>query len=257
MKSDLADAIESGHVAGAAPRRLRHRAAAAISGCLTLPQVLATPHLGASTEEAQELVAVEAAEIITGFLTRNEVRHAVNMAPISAAEMADMQIYLDLAFAAGAAAGPTQQVGGSPAAPHLQFKGEAATKKTKLIASSFRRRAAQFSPGGRRQHRQRRIAGPRARHRDHRDLSRPKSDDFSTLVTATLITDQGEITAAGTVFGKQFLRLVRLEQFHLDAYLDGLHAPVPAHRRPRRDRTHRHDLRPAPGQHRPHGPGPR
>src|SRR5262249_21716939 len=40
-----------------------------------LPQVLATPHLGASTDEAQELVAVEAAEIISGFLIRNEVRH--------------------------------------------------------------------------------------------------------------------------------------------------------------------------------------
>ena len=46
--------------------------------------------------------------------------------------------------------------------------------------------------------------------------------DFSTLVSATVITDSGELTAAGTIFGKQFLRLVRIDQFHLDAYLDGL-----------------------------------
>ncbi|MFM8580488.1 MAG: hydroxyacid dehydrogenase, partial [Planctomycetaceae bacterium] len=90
----LADAIESGHIAGAAmdvflqepptDRRL-----------VNLPQVLATPHLGASTEEAQELVAIEAAEILSGFLLRGEVRHAVNMMPLTAAEMADVRVYLD------------------------------------------------------------------------------------------------------------------------------------------------------------------
>jgi D-3-phosphoglycerate dehydrogenase len=41
------------------------------------------------------------------------------------------------------------------------------------------------------------------------------------MVRATVETDSGELTAAGTIFGKQFLRLVRLGQFGLDAYLDG------------------------------------
>src|SRR5262249_20686088 len=42
-----------------------------------------------------------------------------------------------------------------------------------------------------------------------------------TLVRATIDTDAGDLTAAGTIFGKQFLRLVRLGPFGLDAYLDG------------------------------------
>jgi D-3-phosphoglycerate dehydrogenase len=46
--------------------------------------------------------------------------------------------------------------------------------------------------------------------------------DFSTLIQATIDTEHGNPTAAGTVFGKQFLRLVRLGTFTLDAYLDGL-----------------------------------
>jgi D-3-phosphoglycerate dehydrogenase len=46
--------------------------------------------------------------------------------------------------------------------------------------------------------------------------------DFSSLVSATVVTDQGDVTAAGTVFGKQFLRLVRLDKFQLEAFLDGL-----------------------------------
>ena len=83
-ETDLADAIESGHIAGAAldvftqeppvDRRL-----------VDMPQVLTTPHLGASTDEAQEGVAVEAAEIITDYLVNNEIRFAINMAPVSGA----------------------------------------------------------------------------------------------------------------------------------------------------------------------------
>lgn len=104
-------------------------------GLAQLPQVLATPHLGASTDEAQELVAVEAAEIITGFLIRNEVRHAVNMAPITAAEMIDMQPYLDLGRRLGLFMSQFNK--GGVRSVRLQFKGEAAGKKTKLISNAF------------------------------------------------------------------------------------------------------------------------
>lgn len=218
-ESDLADAIERGHVAGAAldvfvtepPKDSR---------LINLPQVLATPHLGASTDEAQELVAVEAAEIIVGFLTRNEVRHAVNMAPISAAEMVDMQIYLDLGLRLGLLLAQLNRNAGVRGAK-LQFRGDAATKKTKLIASAF---AAGLLSAALTEDANIVNAELLARERGIEINEEVSSEvgDFSTLVSATLITDQGEITAAGTVFGKQFLRLVRLDQFHLDAYLDGL-----------------------------------
>ena len=99
-EGDLADAIESGHIAGAAldvftkepptDRRL-----------VDLPQVLTTPHLGASTDEAQELVAVEAAEIISDYLLKKEIRYAVNMAPVSGAEMEDLKHYLNLTYRLG------------------------------------------------------------------------------------------------------------------------------------------------------------
>lgn len=218
-ENDLADAIESGHVAGAAldvfvtepPKDQR---------LINLPQVLVTPHLGASTEEAQELVAVEAAEIIAGFLTRNEVRHAVNMAPISAAEMVDMQIYLDLGLRLGLLLSQLHKSANVRGAK-LQFKGEAASKKTKLIASSF---AAGLLSSALTEDANIVNAELLARERGIEITEESSSEvgDFSTLISATLLTDQGEITAAGTVFGKQFLRLVRLDKFHLDAYLDGL-----------------------------------
>ena len=50
----------------------------------------------------------------------------------------------------------------------------------------------------------------------------PKKGDFGTLIQADVITDKKTYTAAGTLFGNQFLRLVQLGPYHLDAYLDGV-----------------------------------
>lgn len=216
----LADAIESGHVAGAAVDVFSKEPPPADHRLIGLPQVLVTPHLGASTDEAQELVAVEAAEILSGFLTRNEVRHAVNMAPISAAEMAEMGAYLDLGLRLGLLMSQLIKDGGVRSAK-LQYRGEAATKKTKLISSAF---AAGLMSSAFAENVNIVNAEMLARERGI-EISESQSNetgDFSTLVSATLVTDHGEITAAGTIFGKQFLRLVKLEQFQLDAYLDGL-----------------------------------
>ena len=215
----LLAALQSGHVAGAAldvfvdepPKdwTLAH-----------LPQVLATPHLGASTEEAQELVSIEAAEIITGFLVRNEVRHAMNMVPISAAEMAVIHPYLDLGRRLGLLLAQLNKGAGVRKAT-LNFRGEAAAMKTQLIASAF---ASGLLMNAMADDVNIVNADLLAKERGieiKEELSN-ETGDFSTLVSATIVTDNGEITAAGTIFGKQFLRLVRLDQFRLDAYLDGL-----------------------------------
>lgn len=215
----LTAAIQSGHVAGAALDVFVDEPPKDWT-LPQLPQVLATPHLGASTEEAQELVAVEAAEIISGFLVRNEVRHAVNMAPISAAEMADMHPYLDLGRRLGLVLAQLNK-GAGVRSVRLQFKGEAANKKTKLIANAF---AAGLLSNALADNVNIVNADMLAHERgiEIKEELIHEVGDFSTLISATVVTENGELTAAGTIFGKQFLRLVRIDQFHLDAYLDGL-----------------------------------
>ncbi|MFK7817963.1 MAG: phosphoglycerate dehydrogenase, partial [Planctomycetaceae bacterium] len=212
----LADAVESGHVGGAALDVFVTEPPEG-SRLVDLPGVLLTPHLGASTEEAQELVAVEAAELISGFLLRNEIRCAVNMAPISATEMADVRHYLDLSYRLGLLL--SQQLDNHPVTgARLVYRGEVAGKKTKLLTSAFTagllENALDDSVN---------IVNAQSVATDRgiaiEESTSAEPENFASMIAATVTTASGEHHAAGTLFGKQFLRLVKLDGFNLEAYL--------------------------------------
>jgi D-3-phosphoglycerate dehydrogenase len=218
-ENDLAEALKSGHVAGAALDVFVEEPPKS-SPLPGLPNVLCTPHLGASTDEAQELVAIEAAEILSGFFLRNEVRHAVNMAPISAKEMQDVERHLDLARRLGLLLAQQNRSSGVRSA-RIHYRGEAAAKKTKLMTASF---AAGLLEAALEDQANIVNAEMLARERgiEITESASNEAGNFSTLITASITTEKGELTASGTTFGHEFLRLVRLGNFHLDAYLDGL-----------------------------------
>lgn len=216
----LADAIEAGQVAGAAIDVFTKEPPDASCRLTKLPQVLCTPHLGASTEEAQEQVALEAADIVANFLTRNEVRSAVNMVPISGKELEGARSYLDLGFRLGILLAQLCKDATIKGA-ELQFRGEVTSKPVKLIASAFtsgllsEALAQNVS-----------IVNADLTASDRgipiKIVSSNETGAFNSIVSATVTTATGAKTAAGTTFGNDFLRLVRIDDFHLDAYLDGL-----------------------------------
>ncbi|MEN9556049.1 MAG: D-3-phosphoglycerate dehydrogenase [Planctomycetota bacterium] len=215
----LADAIESGHVAGAAmdvfveeppkDRRL-----------IDLPKVLATPHLGASTDEAQEMVSIEAAELVVAYLTRNEIRCAVNMAPVSAAEMNELRHYLNLCYRLGLL-GAQMIRGQGLRSAEVIYRGEAAGRKTRILTNAFTAGLLEaaldesvniINATS--------VAQARGIH--IRESSTGDCENFASMVSVVLETDQGRFETSGTIFGNQFMRLVRLNEFHFEAYLDGL-----------------------------------
>lgn len=95
-EADLIAALERGHVAGAALDVYESEPLPKDSPLRRMPQVIMTPHLGASTEEAQESVGIEVAEAVTDYLLNGVVRNAVNLPNLDAKTYAIVRPYLTL-----------------------------------------------------------------------------------------------------------------------------------------------------------------
>src|SRR5687767_11681 len=95
-EADLLAALKSGQVGAAALDVFEVEPLPKEFPLRELPQVVMTPHLGASTEEAQENVGIEVAEAVTEYLTTGAVRNAVNLPNLDAKTYAAVLPYLDL-----------------------------------------------------------------------------------------------------------------------------------------------------------------
>lgn len=181
------------------------------------PRALCTPHLGASTEEAQRQVAIEAAELLVNYLKSSEIRHAVNAAPIDAKALERLQGFINLAFRLGLLA--SQWHAGAISHCDLQFDGDVAGEDTRLLSSAFC--AGLLSAAS--QHANLVNAELLCRERgiEITRNSRSTQGAFSSLISAKVSGGDRSVELAGTLFGKSMPRLVRLEGFHLEAFIDG------------------------------------
>jgi D-3-phosphoglycerate dehydrogenase len=225
----LAAAIDAGKVAGAAIDVFEPEPPPSDNPLVNHPKVIVTPHLGASTEEAQISVAIEAARLLSDFFERGQVRFAVNMPALDRAELEELRPYLALAYRLGML--HAQMDRGNIHSATLIYRGDVASKNTRLLTAAF---AAGLMEAALEQQVNLVNATALAEERGiqiREELSKPPGD-FSTVIRAEVETDRKTYIASGTLFGKQFLRLVRLGEFRLDAHIDGTLLIFTHHDRP-------------------------
>ncbi len=181
--------------------------------------VLCTPHLGASTEEAQTQVAVEAVGLLVNFLRTGEIRHAVNMSAVDPQTLQALRGYLDAAHRLGLLL--AQWHSGNTIGCHISYRGEVTSRDTHLITSAF---AAGFL--------QQAMAADvnivnaqllmQERGIEISVDSSPEKSTFSSSLTVEVKSDRARYVAGATLFGQDMPRLIRLQDYRLEAYLDGV-----------------------------------
>ena len=183
-----------------------------------MPGVLVTPHLGASTEEAQSQVAVEGVGLLVDFLSTGAIRHSVNSSPIDPASMEGVRGFLDLAWRLGLLLAQLEE--GPPRSCSIAYRGEIASRNTRLVTAAF---AAGLLESALEDVN---IVNSEVLLRDRGielvEQSRTDPGAFSSVVAVDLVSGDHVHRAAGTLFGHSMPRLVQLEGHRLEAYLDGV-----------------------------------
>jgi D-3-phosphoglycerate dehydrogenase len=212
----LVKGLQSGKIAGVALDVY------AEEPCTTSPLfgmkgVVCTPHLGASTEEAQTQVAIEGAELLINFFNTGAIRHAVNMAAVDPKTLAGLKGYLNLAYRLGLLIAQWAKTGVQSCS--LRYRGEVATKETQLLTSAFAAGLLEAAVEDVN------IVNAEVLLKERGiELKSERTTDvkaFSSSISVRVTAEGRTFAASGTLFGNAMPRLVKLGDHRLETYLDG------------------------------------
>jgi len=216
-EKDLYEAIQQGKVAGAALDVFEKEPAIG-NPLLELEEVISTPHLGASTGEAQENVSIAIAQQIVDYLTLGESRNAVNIPAVSPELLPFLKPYLRLGEKLGSFLGQISHYGIEEVL--IEYHGEVLEYGIKPITTSvlkglltpFVGETVNFV-----------NAQVMAKERGMRVIESTSAgaEDFASLIAMTTRSKMEENYIAGTLFGKKELRIVKLNDFFIEAIPEG------------------------------------
>jgi D-3-phosphoglycerate dehydrogenase len=214
VEADLAAALKSGKVAGAAIDVFSTEPATS-SPLFDLPNVVCTPHLGASTSEAQENVALQVAEQMADYLMSGAVSNALNMPSISPEEAPRLVPFVRLAEQIGSFAG--QLTEGGITGIRLEYEGEVAEMNTRALTAAALTGVMKpllseinmvSAPA---------IARERGIHVE--EVRREQQGAYDSYVRLTVITEGRERSVAGTVFSGGKPRIIQIKGINMEAEL--------------------------------------
>ncbi|MBR0552876.1 phosphoglycerate dehydrogenase [Stakelama marina] len=212
----LKEGLESGHIAGAALDVFVTEPAKE-NALFGTPNFISTPHLGASTTEAQVNVAIQVAEQMSDYLVSGGVTNALNMPSLSAEEAPRLKPYMALAEKLGSLVG--QLAHGPLKSVAIETEGAAAELNQKPITGAVLAGLMRVYSDTVNM-----VNAPflaKERGLDVREVRHDREGDYHTLVRVTVKTDAGDRSVAGTLFSDAAPRLVELFGIKVEADLAG------------------------------------
>jgi D-3-phosphoglycerate dehydrogenase / 2-oxoglutarate reductase len=218
-EADLAEAIRSGKVAGAALDVYVEEPPPPDHPLIKMDQVITTPHLGASTDEAQLNVAVAVAEQMVDFLTRGVIRYAVNMPSVSPELLNLLRPYLTLGEKLGSL--QVQMLSMQlPKEVQIEYAGDVTqydvAPLTLAVLKGILTPVMESSVNY--------VNAPLvARERGIKvvESKSSRATDFASSISVRVKTKDRELEVEGAVFGSKNPRIVRIDGFYLEAVPEG------------------------------------
>ena len=208
----LREALDSGQVAGAAFDVFVEEPATE-NVLFGHPNVVATPHLGAATTEAQENVALQIAEQMSDYLLQGAISNAVNFPSITAEEAPKLRPYIALAEKLGSFAGQLTETGIKKV--QLCYQGPVAQMKTKALTSAALSGLLKPMLGDVNV-----VSAPvvaKERGMIIEEMTREGAGDYENLITVTVTTEKQTRHVSGTVFADGRPRIVNIKGIRMDA----------------------------------------
>ncbi|HZR09006.1 MAG TPA: phosphoglycerate dehydrogenase [Myxococcales bacterium] len=219
----LADALRSKRLGGAALDVFESEPPSADHPLFACENFIATPHLGGSTEDAQQNVAVIVCEAMVEYLTTGTVRNAVNVPSVSGEVLERLGPFLRLGEKLGKFAGQIalQDEAGAPEQIEIAYAGEVAQHPTApLTAAVLKGVLGTFLAEPVNE-----VSAPalaRERGLAIQEVKTSETPDFASLISVRLRCGKGASTAvSGTIVGKREPRLVQVQKFELEAVPEG------------------------------------
>ena len=209
----LAAAVDGGTLAGAAVDVFADEPVSPDNPLLAVENVVVTPHLGASTEAAQENVATSTADQVVAAFAEEPVINALNAPSVDESAFPRVEPYIEVAETAGTIA--TQLLDERVERIEVTYAGEVAEEDVDLVTASAQKGV--FSPL---EWQVNAVNAPRIAEERGVEVTESKtrqSEDFQSLVTVTVGNDDEEVSVSGTLYAGHDPRIVTIDGYRVDA----------------------------------------